>query len=106
MAVAFASFIMNIFSLRKMVFTKTREIKILSYSFLLERQKQTMSTPQWLGLLKWTLANSDGTAMSSATQMDENDKLWLERVLKVHTCILLFKYTLPPYISFHFSGRC
>mmetsp|Transcript_28970 Transcript_28970/g.39793 ORF Transcript_28970/g.39793 Transcript_28970/m.39793 type:complete len:351 (-) Transcript_28970:16-1068(-) len=41
-----------------------------------------MSSPQWLGLLKWTLANSDGTAVSTASQMNEEDKLWLERVLK------------------------
>lgn len=39
----------------------------------------------WLGLLKWSLAHSDGTAPSPATAMSDEDKSFLERVLREHT---------------------
>jgi hsp70-interacting protein len=38
--------------------------------------------PNWLGLLKWSLAHTDGTAPSQATAMSEEDKKWLEQVMK------------------------
>lgn len=41
------------------------------------------SGPNWLGLLKWTIANaSDGTVPSTATAMTEEDKKFLEQVMK------------------------
>ena len=42
-----------------------------------------MDAPQWLGLLKWTLANSDGTQPSDTHPINVEDKLWLEKVMKV-----------------------
>jgi len=36
----------------------------------------------WLGLLKWSLAHSDGTAPSLQSSMSDEDKAFLERVLK------------------------
>lgn len=41
-----------------------------------------MSAPNWLGLLKWTLAHSDGTQTSTATEMSEDDKAFLEKVMR------------------------
>ena len=38
--------------------------------------------PNWLGLLKWSLAHSDGTAPSQFSVMGEEDKMWLEQVMK------------------------
>jgi hypothetical protein len=37
--------------------------------------------PDWLGLLKWSLAHSDGTTTSEAKEMSEEDKKWLEKVM-------------------------
>jgi hsp70-interacting protein len=37
---------------------------------------------QWLGLLKWSLAYSDGTSPSSLSPMSEEDKAFLEMVMK------------------------
>ena len=39
----------------------------------------------WLGLLKWSLAHSDGTAPSASTAMSGEDKMFLERVMKEMT---------------------
>ena len=36
----------------------------------------------WLGLLKWSLAHSDGTAPSPQTSMSDEDKSFLERALR------------------------
>lgn len=41
-----------------------------------------MSAPNWLGLLKWTLAHTDGTSPSEARPMTEEDKAFLERVMR------------------------
>jgi hsp70-interacting protein len=41
-----------------------------------------MSAPNWLGLLRWTIAHTDGTHDSQFNEMKEEDKLWLERVMK------------------------
>ena len=41
-----------------------------------------MSGPNWLGLLKWTLATSDGTAPSEVRQMTDEDRAFLEKVMK------------------------
>lgn len=41
-----------------------------------------MSQPNWLGLLKWSLAHSDGTTPSQFSEMSAEDKGWLERVMK------------------------
>jgi hsp70-interacting protein len=41
-----------------------------------------MSQPNWLGLLKWSLAHQDGTSTSQFSEMSEEDKAWLERVMK------------------------
>lgn len=38
--------------------------------------------PQWLGLLKWSLEHSDGTAPSTARPLNAEDRAWLERVMK------------------------
>lgn len=38
--------------------------------------------PNWLGLLQWSLAYSDGTSASTGRTLNEEDKLWLERVMK------------------------
>ncbi len=38
--------------------------------------------PNWLGLLQWSLAYSDGTSASTGRTLSEEDKLWLERVMK------------------------
>lgn len=39
----------------------------------------------WLGLLKWSLAHSDGTSPSASTAMSGEDKMFLERVMKEMT---------------------
>ena len=39
----------------------------------------------WLGLLKWSLAHSDGTAPSLHTNMSDEDKAFLERVMRDFT---------------------
>jgi hypothetical protein len=39
--------------------------------------------PNWLGLLKWSLANTSPETNSNVEKMSEEDKLWLERVMKV-----------------------
>jgi len=36
----------------------------------------------WLGLLKWTLSHSDGTSPSSEMKMSEEDRKFLETVMK------------------------
>lgn len=36
----------------------------------------------WLGLLKWSLAYTDGTSASDATKMTDENKLFLEKVMK------------------------
>eukprot|EP01031_Cornospumella_fuschlensis_P032358 gene32358-39132_t len=41
-----------------------------------------MSAPQWLGLLRWSLAYSDGTQQSEFSAMSQEDKEWLTKVLK------------------------
>lgn len=41
-----------------------------------------MSAPNWLGLLRWTMSHSDGTSDSSYARMSDEDKEWLERVMK------------------------
>ncbi len=41
-----------------------------------------MSAPNWLGLLRWTIAHTDGTNESKFAEMKEEDKVWLERVMK------------------------
>ncbi|KAJ1402933.1 hypothetical protein B484DRAFT_338539 [Ochromonadaceae sp. CCMP2298] len=42
-----------------------------------------MDTANWLGLLKWTLAQGgDGTAPSVAAEMSQEDKKWLEQVMR------------------------
>ena len=39
--------------------------------------------PNWLGLLQWSLAHSDGTSSSSQVQrMGDEDRKWLEAVMK------------------------
>ncbi len=38
--------------------------------------------PEWLGLLKWSLAQTDGTSSSEATPMSEEDKEFLTRVME------------------------
>jgi hsp70-interacting protein len=40
------------------------------------------SGPNWLGLLKWSLGHSDGTSISEASSMSEEDKVWLEQVMQ------------------------
>lgn len=40
------------------------------------------STPNWLGLLKWSLAHSDGTSPSNVRPMSDDDKAFLEKVMK------------------------
>lgn len=40
------------------------------------------SSPNWLGLLKWSLAHTDGTAPTDVKAMSEEDKKFLERVMK------------------------
>lgn len=46
-----------------------------------------MSDPQgiWLGLLKWSLAHTDGTSPSSHSAMNDEDKAFLERVMREFT---------------------
>jgi len=39
------------------------------------------SGPDWLGLLKWSLAHGDGTTDNDTKEMSEEDKLWLEKVM-------------------------
>lgn len=39
------------------------------------------SGPDWLGLLKWSIAHTDGTSPTDAKQMSNEDKEWLERVM-------------------------
>lgn len=39
------------------------------------------STPNWLGLLRWSVFVNDGTAPSQFTTMPEEDKKWLEKVM-------------------------
>jgi len=41
-----------------------------------------MSGPNWLGLLKWSMAHSDGTAPSDASHMSDEDKAFLQRVME------------------------
>ena len=42
-----------------------------------------MDAGSWLGLLKWSLAQtSDGTVPSQVTPMSEEDKKWLEQVMR------------------------
>lgn len=42
-----------------------------------------MDAGNWLGLLKWSLAQtSDGTVPSEVTPMNEEDKKWLEQVMR------------------------
>ena len=41
-----------------------------------------MSAPNWLGLLKWSLSYSDGTSPSPAKPMSDEDKQFLEKVMK------------------------
>jgi hsp70-interacting protein len=41
-----------------------------------------MSAPNWFGLLKWSLAVSDGTSPSLARPMSDEDRMFLERVMK------------------------
>ena len=41
-----------------------------------------MSAPNWLGLLRWTVSHTDGTHESQFASMSEEDKLWLEKVMK------------------------
>lgn len=41
-----------------------------------------MSAPQWLGLLRWSLAYQDGTQTSQFNQLSEQDREWLGSVLK------------------------
>lgn len=40
------------------------------------------SGPNWLGLLKWSLAQSDGTSPSNFHEMSIEDRRWLEEVMK------------------------
>lgn len=40
------------------------------------------SAPNWLGLLKWSLAHTDGTTPTEAKAMTDEDKAFLERVMK------------------------
>ena len=40
----------------------------------------------WQGLLKWTLANSDGTTNKDLKPMDEERRKWLEEAL-THFCL-------------------
>jgi hypothetical protein len=43
----------------------------------------TSGGPNWLGLLQWSLANTDGTSPSpNLGPMAEEDKKWLEAVMK------------------------
>ncbi|CAK4617985.1 unnamed protein product [Aphanomyces euteiches] len=43
----------------------------------------TMADPnKWLGLLRWSMQQQDGTAPSEFKAMDPKDKEWLERVMK------------------------
>jgi hsp70-interacting protein len=43
----------------------------------------TSGGPNWLGLLQWSLAHSDGTRPTSEVQkMGDEDKKWLEAVMK------------------------
>jgi hypothetical protein len=59
---------------------KTRHSPAQHISLHLQR---TMDTANWLGLLKWTLAQGgDGTAPSVATEMSQEDKKWLEQVMR------------------------
>ena len=39
------------------------------------------SGPDWLGLLKWTIAHSDGTSSTTAEPMDLENRKWLEEVM-------------------------
>lgn len=41
-----------------------------------------MSAPNWLGLLKWSLAVGDGTSASEAKEMSAEDQAWLETVMR------------------------
>jgi hypothetical protein len=41
-----------------------------------------MEYGNWLGILKWSLTQSDGTAPTTATPMSEDDKKWLEQVMR------------------------
>lgn len=43
------------------------------------------SYPGYLGLLKWSLAQSDGTSPSTAAPMSEGDKAWLKEALAALT---------------------
>lgn len=59
-----------------------------------------MSGPNWLGLLKWSLSHSDGTSPSIAHPLGEDDKLFLENVMKdlirdepLLLCDILKKFT-------------
>jgi len=40
------------------------------------------NAPNWLGLLKWSLAHTDGTSPSAAAPMSDEDKLFLESVMR------------------------
>lgn len=40
------------------------------------------STPDWFGLLKWSLAHNDGTTSSDAKAMNKEEADWLERVMR------------------------
>lgn len=43
----------------------------------------TSGGPNWLGLLQWSLAHSDGTTPTSQVQkMGDEDRKWLEAVMK------------------------
>ena len=41
-----------------------------------------MSVPNWLGLLKWSLNQGDGTVPTESHPMNESDKAFLEKVMK------------------------
>ena len=41
------------------------------------------AAPNWLGLLQWSLAHSDGTSSSTQVQrMGDEDRQWLEAVMR------------------------
>ena len=58
------------------------ELRLLSTCLTLMMASSGGSAPNWLGLLKWSLAHTDGTTPTEAKTMTEEDKAFLERVMK------------------------
>jgi hypothetical protein len=43
---------------------------------------QDKNSPDWLGLLQWSLAHQDGTAPTNISMMTQENQAWLERVMR------------------------